>query len=417
MGASARSGQQPCTFIRGRMITDGHVVEDGLLAFGGDRITYAGPAGGADTTDWTGHEVPAGSVLLPGLTDTHCHGARGGDFTSGSADEIRTAVDYLHRSGTTTLLASTVTAPRPELLGAMERLAPLAHEGLIAGIHAEGPFLSPVRSGAHERAHLSAPDPDLAGDLLEASRGQLRSMTYAAELEGADGLVDWLTLHGVIPSLGHTDCDAATAAASLARAREGMSPAGPGGYAGRPTVTHLFNAMPPCHHRSPGPVAACLRAAKAGQVVVELIADGVHLDPQTVLTVFELVGAGNVALVSDSCAATGCPDGRYMLGGREVLVSGGVARLDGTLAGGTATLLDVLRRTAAAGVPLVDAVTAATAVPASVLGLADEAGSLHPGYTADVVVATASLELAAVLRQGRWLPAPPSDLRHRRPGA
>jgi N-acetylglucosamine-6-phosphate deacetylase len=137
---------------------------------------------------------------------------------------------------------------------------------------------------------------------------------------------------------------------------------------------------------------------------VELISDGVHLDPQTVLIVFELVGADNVALISDSCSATGCPDGRYALGGSEVTVADGVATAEGVLAGGTATLLDVLRSTVAAGVPLSDALTAATTVPASLLALMDEVGSLHPGYSADVLVATEELELIAVLRQGQWLP-------------
>ncbi|MCG2624004.1 amidohydrolase family protein [Arthrobacter sp. I2-34] len=404
MRASAQPTAQSGGYFRGRIVTDGQVIEDGLLAYAGERIVYAGPATGFDTTGWAERELPAGAILLPGLIDLHCHGARGGDFTSGSNEAIRTAVDFLHRSGTTTLLASTVTAPRDELIDAMERLAPLAQEGLIAGIHAEGPFLSPVRSGAHQRGHLAAPDPGLVDELLNASQGQLRSMTYAPELAGAEELVDLLTARGINPSLGHTDCDAATAAAALARAAEGLAPAGFDGYSSRPTVTHLFNAMPPSHHRSPGPAAASLRAAKAGQAVVELISDGVHLDPQTVLTVFDLIGAENVALVSDSCAATGSPDGRYTLGGSEVTVADGVATVDGVLAGGTSTLLDVLRRTVAAGVPLADAVTAATTVPASLLALMDEVGSLHPGYSADVLVATSGLELVAVLRQGQWLP-------------
>ena len=403
MSATEQPRAQSGGFIRGRLMTGADIVEDGLLAFAGDRIDYAGPAGGFDSAGWTEHELPAGAVLLPGLIDLHCHGARDGDFTTGSNEAIRTAVDFLHRSGTTTLLASTVSGPHGELLGAMDRLAPLALEGLIAGIHAEGPFLSPARAGAHQRVHLCAPDPGLVDELGGASQGQLRSMTYAPELEGAEELVDLLTAHGITPSLGHTDCDAATAAMALARSGEGLAPAGFDGYSSRPTVTHLFNAMPPFHHRSPGPAAACLRAAKAGQAVVELIADGVHLDPQTVLAVFELVGADNVALVSDSCSATGCPDGRYGLGGSEITVADGVATVEGVLAGGTATLLDVLRSTVAAGVPLADALTAASTVPASVLALMDEVGSLRPGYSADVLVTTGELDLIAVLRRGQWL--------------
>ena len=184
-----------------------------------------------------------------------------------------------------------------------------------------------------------------------------------------------------------------------------MESTGFDGYSGRPTVTHLFNGMPPLHHRSPGPVAACLRIAKAGNAVVELIADNAHLDPQTVLTVFDLVGSDNISLVTDSMAATGLPDGPYHLGPSAVTVRDGIATLDrtGSLAGGTAVLLDVVRRTVAAGVSLEDAVASATAVPANVLGLADELGSLRLGLRADALVVTADLRLLAVMREGSWL--------------
>jgi N-acetylglucosamine-6-phosphate deacetylase len=160
--------------------------------------------------------------------------------------------------------------------------------------------------------------------------------------------------------------------------------------------------MPPLHHRSPGPVAACLRLAAAGRVAVELVADGVHLDPETVRMVFALAGAANVALVTDSMAATGLPDGEYELGPAGVVVRDGEARLrgSGALAGGTATLLDVVRRTVAAGVDPADAVLSATAVPAAVLGLGAEVGSLRTGLRADVVVVDPDFRPVLVVREG-----------------
>jgi N-acetylglucosamine-6-phosphate deacetylase len=170
-------------------------------------------------------------------------------------------------------------------------------------------------------------------------------------------------------------------------------------------VTHLFNAMPVLHHRAPGPVAAALSAAAAGRAVVELIADGVHLAPETVKMVFDLVGADNIALVTDSMAATGLQDGQYRLGSLAVTVLDGVARVDGTgaIAGGTATLLDVVRTAVAAGVPLQDAIRSATAVPAGVLGRSGNVGDLAAGMRADVLIVDAQLALVGVLRGGEWI--------------
>lgn len=406
-------------FLTGRIVSDGDMIDDGVVAYSRDRIAYAGTRAGfqawtasgeGSTVSWQASQrsEPNG-YLIPGLVDAHCHGAVGGDFSTGSESANRRAAAHLHASGTTTLLASTMSVPQDQLLRALAVLAPLVHEGLIGGIHAEGPFLSATHCGAQNPDFLRAPDPDALLELIEAADGTLSTMTYAPEIEGAAMLVDLLTTHGITPSLGHTGCDATTAEASLAQACEEMDSAGFDGYSGRPTVTHLFNGMAPMHHRMPGPVPVALRSAAAGNAIVELIGDGVHLDPQTVRTVFDLVGAANIALVSDSMAATGLPDGTYTLGGAPVTVTGGRAVLDatGSLAGGTASLLDVVRHSVAAGVALPDALTSATVVPAGILGLADEVGSLRHGLRADVLVVTGNLELRAVLRCGHWIDVEP----------
>ena len=397
--------------ISGTIVSDRTVIENGLVAVEGDRIAFAGPVGDFDENAFEGFaglpraELPAERYILPGFIDVHCHGGNGGDFPGGDEESARRAIDFLHRSGTTNLLASMVTASREDLLRGIGLYVRLTEEGLLAGIHLEGPFLSHARCGAQNPAYLVEPDLGLMTELIEAAEGKLATMTYAPELPGAAALVDLMTSHGVTPSLGHSDCDDATAAASLAAAREGLESAGFDGVSSLPTVTHLFNGMPPLHHRSPGPVAACLRAAQAGKAVVELIADGTHLDAATVATVFQLVGAPNILLVTDSMAAAGLSDGHYMLGPSPVTVSGGVATLDatGSIAGGTATMLDVVRRTVAAGVGLADAVYSATAVPAAVLGLSDEVGGIRRGLRADLVIVDGGLEPAAVLRQGSWL--------------
>lgn len=408
--AETRAPDAPARLIlRGTIVSDGVTLSDGLVAVEDDRIEYAGPAAEFDAGEFGGTDVPLpeGARLLPGLVDLHCHGADGVDFPSSDEGEARRGLEFLHRRGTTTLLASLVTASKDELLRGVAVFSKLDGEGLVAGVHAEGPFLSHTRCGAQNPAFLLEPDVDFAMELIEAAEGTLATMTYAPELPGASDLVDLLTAHGVTPSLGHTDCDDATAEASLERARDGLTAAGFDGAEGIPTVTHLFNGMPPLHHRSPGPVAACLRAAAAGMAVIELVADGVHLAPATVRTVFELVGSGNIALVTDSMAAAGLSDGHYMLGPSPVTVAGGVATLDanGSIAGGTATLLDVVARAASAGVPLAEAVVSATAVPAGVLGRSDEFGSLRRGLRADIVATDADLGLVAVVRAGRLLPS------------
>lgn len=391
--------------LTGTVFSDGAACPDSVVAVLGDRIVYAGPRSGFDASDLPDAEeiaLPDGSGILPGLVDLHCHGAAGGDFPAGDDSGCRGAVDYLHRNGTTTLLASLVTAPRKDLLRAIRTLKCLADEGLIAGIHSEGPFLSHARCGAQNPEWLRDPDPELLQLLLQEAGGWLKTMTYAPELPGADDLVRALIENGVTPSLGHTDADAAVAAASLEAAAAGLALWEGRAGAARPTVTHLFNGMPPMHHRQPGPLASCLRLAGAGTVAVELVADGIHLAPETVQMVFQLVGADNVVLVTDSMAAAGLPDGDYALGRSAVSVQAGVATLQstGSLAGGTATLLDVVRRTIEAGVDPAEAVAAATCVPARVLGLEAEIGSLRAGMRADVVVVDEHFELVGVMRSG-----------------
>lgn len=391
------------------LISDGLKVTDGVLAVDGDRIRFAGNRDDfnalADADQYPVREVAPGSIIIPGLIDLHCHGALGADFSAPDHSSAAKAIAHLHRSGTTTLLASLVTAEPTAMIEAAELLAELAEAGQIAGIHAEGPFLSEARCGAQDPRYLQAPDPDFVSELVAASRGQLRTMTYAPELAGSEELIEQLVSQGVVPSLGHTNASAQCTADSLRFAREQLRSAGVDGFTERPTVTHLFNGMPPLHHREPGPVAACLEEAVNRNAFVELIADGVHLSPDTVRLVYRLVGAENILLVSDSMAATGLADGQYTLGPQEVNVAMGQARLasDNSLAGGTCTLLEVLQRAVQAGVSPVQAVTSATAIPASLIGLADEVGSLHYGFSADALVLDADLQLVQTIRKGEYL--------------
>ena len=391
------------TVLRGRVVTPLTVVEDGVVVVDGADLTWVGPA-----AQWPDGDRPAPSdaTLLPGLVDLHCHGGGGASFPDATdeADVRQAAAEHLAH-GTTSLVASLVTAGASTLLDRTALLARLADDGTIAGIHLEGPFLSRARCGAQDPRLMTAGDAQLVDDLLTAARGHLVTMTVAPEVPGVTGpggVIDLLAGGGAVPSIGHTDASAEQVEVALAAAHAVLARSS--ARSPRPTVTHLFNGMRPLHHRDAGPVAACLAAAAEGRAVVELIADGVHLDGATVRMVFAVVGADGVVLVTDAMAAAGMPDGRYLLGPMSVRVTGGVARLvDGdAIAGGTAHLLDVVRSVVGAGVPLVGAVRAASATPAAVLGRVD-VGALEVGRRADVVEVDSDLRPFRVMRAGRWV--------------
>lgn len=394
------------TLLTGRLVTATGVLADGALVLEGDRVRFAGPRAQVPPP-WRGAAVPAGwtgqHTLLPGLVDVHCHGGAGGEFAA-AAGPAATAARHHHTAGTTSLVGSLVSAGPAALLSGVRTCAALVASGGLAGVHLEGPFLSHERRGAQDPAVLTDVDPALVENVCLAAEAAgapdaVVQMTFAPERPGGATLPALLGAHGIVPALGHTDSDAGTAWSSL-RAALDAAPRG-----GRPLVTHVFNGMPPMHHRSPGPVAACLAQAARGEAVLEVIGDGVHLAAETVRMLFEVVGPRTICLVTDAMAASGMPDGRYTLGGRDVVVADGTARLaDGdSIAGGVSTLLDVVRWCVqVAGVPLLDAVTAASLTPADALGLAD-VGSLGAGQRADVVVVDDDLRLQRVLRRGHWL--------------
>jgi N-acetylglucosamine-6-phosphate deacetylase len=404
-----------CTYLRGRVVTPAAVIDDGVVVVDGDTIAWVGAAAAAARHGWP--EVPAAPdrapTLLPGLVDVHNHGGGGAGFPDVSTpDEARVAIREHLAHGTTTLVASLVTATPDTLRQRVGVLTALADAGEIAGIHLEGPFLSTARCGAQDPDLIQAPDADLVRELAEAAHGHLVTMTVAPELVGIPGdggVIDALVAVGALPSFGHTDASWTQTRVAVADARARLD-ATPGRRSARPTVTHLFNGMRPLTHRDPGPIAELLAAAGRGDVVVELIGDGTHVAPELVRSIFELVGAANVALVTDAMAAAGMPDGAYRLGSLDVTVADGVARLThgGSIAGGTAHLLDVVRTTVAGGVSLVDAVRAASTTPATVLGN-PQVGALEAGRRADVVITDSDLRVRQVMRGGRVVHDRPAD--------
>ncbi|MET8960232.1 N-acetylglucosamine-6-phosphate deacetylase [Streptomyces sp. NPDC004074] len=367
-----------------RVVLPTGIVDNGRVAVEGTRIAAQGAAH-AQSVDVRGH------WLVPGFVDIHNHGGGGASF-SGTADEALTAVRTHRLHGTTTVVASTVTDDMNFLVGQAGLLSELAEQGDIAGIHFEGPFISPCRKGAHSEELLRDPDPAEVRKLVDAARGHAKMVTLATELPGGLDSVRLLAEHGVIAAIGHTDATYEQTVAAI--------------DAGATVATHLFNAMPPLGHRTPGPIAALLEDER---ITVELIDDGTHLHPATVQLAFHHAGAGRVAFITDAMDAAGSGDGRYLLGPLEVEVSEGVARLveGGSIAGSTLTLDRAFRRAVTVDrLPVQDVVAAISANPAKLLGIDDRVGSLEPGKDADLVLLDAEFELKGVMRRGEWVVDP-----------
>ncbi|MEJ8658110.1 N-acetylglucosamine-6-phosphate deacetylase [Streptomyces sp. MS1.AVA.4] len=360
-------------------------VENGRVIVEGTRIAGHAPAD-APSVDLSGH------WLVPGFVDMHNHGGGGASFTSGSAEDVLTGVRTHHEHGTTTMVASTVTGDMDFLTRRAGFLSELVEQGDLAGIHFEGPFISPCRKGAHSEELLRDPDPAQVRKLIDAARGTARMVTLATELPGGIESVRMLAERGVIAAIGHTD-------ATYEQTVEAID-------AGATVATHLFNAMPTLGHRAPGPIAALL---EDDRITVELINDGTHLHPAALELAFHRAGAARVAFITDAMDAAGFGDGVYHLGPLEVEVKEGVARLveGGSIAGSTLTLDTAFRRAAAVdGLPVEDIVQAISANPARLLGVDDRVGSLEVGKDADLVVLDAEFGLKGVMRKGAWVVEP-----------
>lgn len=366
-----------------RVVTPSGVV-DGALTVAGDRIAGVGPATGGAGVDLDG------AWVVPGFVDIHTHGGGGATYTTGDADEARQVAAFHLRHGTTTTLASLVTSPVELIRAATEAYAPLVAEGVIAGVHYEGPYLSHIRCGAQNPDHLREPDvAELAG-LLDVGGGAVRMVTIAPELPGAIEAIAMLAARGVVAAVGHTDATYEQALAGLA--------------AGATVGTHVFNGMRPPHHREPGPVYALLGHDAA---VCEFVADGFHLHDGTLSFAARAVGADRAALVTDAMMAAGMPDGDYELGGQVVVVADRVARLaSGSIAGSTLTMDAAFRRALGAGLSIVDVTRMAATTPARALGLTD-VGALVPGRRADLVVLGEDFAVRHVMRGGEWVDGTP----------
>jgi N-acetylglucosamine-6-phosphate deacetylase len=367
------------------------VVEDGRITAVGHRDELQLPSGATE------YAAP-GMTLVPGFVDLHIHGAGGHDVMEATPEAMAAVATAAARAGTTSLVATTVTAPLDATCRSLEGMADFIAgvdnqppnpqpRAEFLGIHLEGPFISRARRGVHPLESIAAPSIETLDRLLEAARGTTRILTLAPERPGALEVIEHAVAKNLLVALGHTDATYEEARAAIA--------------AGARHAVHVFNAMRPFSHRETGVLGAVLTDPS---VTVEVIADGVHVDDAALRLLLAVKGAARVLLVSDGTAATGMPDGSYHLGTLDVVVKDGVCRnREGRLAGSTLTLDRALRRMVALGVPLLEAVQMATLHPARRLGIAGRKGVIAAGADADLVLLTDSLQVAGVMVRGAGL--------------
>ncbi len=367
----------------GAIVLDGQVQRPGWLETSGERIAACGAGEPPRPPD---DDFPDGTVV-PGFVDMHVHGGGGASYTESDPDRIAQAAAFHLRHGTTTTLASLVTASPAELIAGVLALADATRRGLIAGVHLEGPWLSRARCGAHDPNRVRPPEPAELDAVLAAGGDAIRMVTLAPELAGAEAATRRFVDAGVVVAVGHTD-------ATYDQARRAIA-------AGATVATHLFNAMPRPDPREPGPALALLEDPG---VTCELIADGVHVHPAMCRFAIEAAGPRRVAAITDAIAAAGCDDGPFELGGMPIEVASGVARVRGTstIAGSTATMARVFRNVAElAGVAAAATMTSTT--PARALGL-PRVGGIEADYDANLVVLDRDLRVTAVMVRGDWRP-------------
>lgn len=330
-----------------------------------------------------------GAYVIPGLIDVHNHGNSGADFSDGDDNGLRKMAAYLAQNGVTSFAPASMTLPYDTLeqaFASARRFVDAKAEGMavLRGIQMEGPFFSEKKKGAQNGAYLRNPDFEAFRALNDGCGGLVKIVDVAPELEGSAEFIRKASEICTV-SIAHTDADYEEARAGVA--------------AGVTHLTHLYNAMPAIHHRKPGVIAA---AAEAEQVSAEIISDGQHVHPASVRLAFRIFGAARMVLISDALRCCGMPDGEYELGGQQVFLRGGVARLaDGTIAGSATNLYDCMLRAVSFGIQREDAIRAATYNPARQLGCLDAVGSIRDGKVADFIICDAELRRKSVYIAGK----------------
>jgi len=328
--------------------------------------------------------------VVPGFIDMHVHGGGGSDIMDGKYEAVKQVAVTHSRFGTTAFLPTTMTMSKNNIVGSLKSIYEAFIKGTgaaeILGVHLEGPYINPEKKGAQKEKDIKRASTREFLEFNKASGNLICLITIAPEMPGAIDFIRWLHKQGVIVSAGHSN-------ATYEQVQEGIQ-------AGLSHVTHTFNAMSGLDHREPGVVGAALTSP---ELIVEIIADGIHLHPVAMKILVKAKEIGKIVLITDAMRATSKPEGTYKLGGQEVTVAKGQARLkNGTLAGSVLTMDKAVRNLITkVGVSLTEAIQMATFNPAKCLGAEDKKGSLEPGKDADIVVLDKKLEVELTMVRGK----------------
>jgi N-acetylglucosamine-6-phosphate deacetylase len=376
----------------GRAFAPGTEIHDAGILIRDGVIEAIGPRSGMSLPSGATEFVARNKIAAPGFLDVHIHGAGGHDVMEGTEEALKAVARTVASRGTTSFVATTVTADPDAICRSSEaisRYIALQHQAgdsraEVLGIHFEGPFINPIRRGVHPSHWLRLPSADLLRKFIDCAGGHAQILTIAPELLGAIPCIDAARKSGMVVGIGHTDATYEQARAAITR--------------GAHHAIHVYNAMRPFSHRDSGVIGAVLTTP---EVTAELIADGVHVDDAAMRLLLQAKGAGGVILISDGIAATGMPDGKYMLGDFEVTVSAGVCRnSEGKLAGSTLTLDRALRNIVNLGASLGDALRMLTLNPATLLGIEYKKGALRVGADADIILLDETLNVTQVWTRG-----------------
>lgn len=378
----------------GKVLTPQGLIEHGVIAVSGEQIHYAGEAAWLPEVyaHWPASGEASEDLLIPGFVDVHVHGGAGHDFMYSDAESLNTITKFHSTQGTTTMLATTMTASKTAIDQVFAEINAYRATEMpytqIAGMHLEGPFISPKWSGAQNPEHIVLANIEWLEQWENNYPGMIRQVTLAPEREGALEAILWLRKHGITAALGHTD---ASFEEVIAAADAGLNQA-----------VHMFNAMTPLHHRKPGAAGAVLFDKR---IRAEIIADGIHVHPAAISLVANLKKDNNLLLITDAMSATGLSDGEYTIGDLPVLVQNGIATLKdnpAALAGSTLTMIRGFRYLIQeVGLSLEEASRAASLTPAISIGMERSIGTLEAGKHGDILRLDAELNLRGVWIGGR----------------